>query len=303
MLDQTKKLVLDFFTALAEGERKTEEARITLNSCEDFDPYLLFNRLDQYRKNFLTEDNLIDFATLHKIDVTINQGKFLILFYDTDSDRSLNYNEFLNLVLCKDFYQMRQNVSGKYNDGLNASTYISYETENKFCQVLQSEFLLIQTIDALLADSHLPCNLGLIYNCYGSTDPVFRYAAKNEDATARIYIADDGTNALMRGYPDRHDIIMCADILFSSDRYDIDGAKVGMTFRECIDILTSKGWVLQKDSSTLVKEMLCIKLYDAVPESILSDPGTVIGSDELTVSAMRILLSASSNMEAYNPEK
>ena len=152
MLDQTKKLVLDFFTALAEGERKTEEARITLNSCEDFDPYLLFNRLDQYRKNFLTEDNLIDFATLHKIDVTINQGKFLILFYDTDSDRSLNYNEFLNLVLCKDFYQMRQNVSGKYNDGLNASTYISYETENKFCQVLQSEFLLIQTIDALLAD-------------------------------------------------------------------------------------------------------------------------------------------------------
>lgn len=158
-------------------------------------------------------------------------------------------------------------------------------------------------IDALLADSHLPCNLGLIYNCYGSTDPVFRYAAKNEDATARIYIADDGTNALMRGYPDRHDIIMCADILFSSDRYDIDGAKVGMTFRECIDILTSKGWVLQKDSSTLVKEMLCIKLYDAVPESILSDPGTVIGSDELTVNAMRILLSASSNMEAYNPEK
>lgn len=153
MLDQTKKLVLDFFTALAEGERKTEDARITLNSCEDFDPYLLFNRLDQYRKNYLTEDNLIDFATLHKIDVTINQGKFLILFYDTDSDRSLNYNEFLNLVLCKDFYQMRQNVSGKYNDGsLNSSTYISYETEDKFCQVLQSEFLLIQTIDKLLAD-------------------------------------------------------------------------------------------------------------------------------------------------------
>ena len=76
-----------------------------------------------------------------------------------------------------------------------------------------------------------------------------------------------------------------------------------MTFRECIDILTSKGWVLQKDSSTLVKEMLCIKLYDAVPESILSDPGTVIGSDELTVSAMRIMLPASSNMEAYNSEK
>ena len=151
MLDQTKKLVLDFFTALADGERKTEEARIALNSCEDFDPYLLFNRLDQYRNNCLTEDNLIDFATLHKIDVTINQGKFLILFYDTDSDRSLNYNEFLNLVLCKDFYQMRQNVSGKYNDG-NASSYISYETEAKFCQVLQSEFLLIQTIDGLLAD-------------------------------------------------------------------------------------------------------------------------------------------------------
>lgn len=154
-------------------------------------------------------------------------------------------------------------------------------------------------IDALLADSNLPCNPGLIYGCYGSADPVFRYAAKNEEATARIYIADDGTNALMRGYPDRSDIIMCADILFSSERYDIDGASVGMTFRDCIDILVSKGWVLQKDSATLIKGMLCIKLYDTVPENILSVPETVIGSDELFVKAMRIMLPASSSMETY----
>lgn len=157
-------------------------------------------------------------------------------------------------------------------------------------------------IDAMLELSNLPCRLGLMYDCYGSSDPVFRYAAKNEDATARIYVADDGTNALMRGYPDRSDIIMCADILLSSERYDIDGARVGMTFRECIDILTSKGWILQKDSATLVKKMLCIKLYDTVPENILSVPGTVVGSDELVVRAMRIVLSDSSNMETYSPE-
>ena len=153
LTEQTKKLIVDFFAALAEGESKVESCRLSLNSCEDFDPFLLFNRLDQYRKNYLTEDNLLDFASLHKIDATINQGKFLILFYDTDSTRSLNYNEFLNLVLCKDFYQMRQNASSSNNyQNEPNSSYISYETENKFCQLLQNEFILIQTIDKILAD-------------------------------------------------------------------------------------------------------------------------------------------------------
>ena len=84
LTEQTKKLIVDFFAALAEGESKVESCRLSLNSCEDFDPFLLFNRLDQYRKNYLTEDNLLDFASLHKIDATINQGKFLILFYGVD---------------------------------------------------------------------------------------------------------------------------------------------------------------------------------------------------------------------------
>ena len=155
LTDQTKEHILSFFTALLEGERKIEDARKALNLCCDFDPYILFNRLDYQRKSFLTEDNLLNFALLNKIEATVSQGKYVILFYDTNSKRCINYNEFLNLVLCNDFYTMRHNQLTQHQEqqqGSSNSNYMSYETENKFCELLRCEFELADTIDKIQAD-------------------------------------------------------------------------------------------------------------------------------------------------------
>lgn len=151
-------------------------------------------------------------------------------------------------------------------------------------------------IEALLASSHLPAMLGSVYNCYGSTDPIFTYSSKNADATARIYEADDGSTAVMRGYPDSSDFIMFADLTFSDPKYDVDGARIGETFRECIDKLVAAGWTLQKDSSTLTKGELTLRLFDYIPEPT-GDAPMVIGTDDKIVNCIRISLPDSSQMD------
>ena len=148
LTEQTKELVSRFFAVLGEGEENIEQIRQHLNNCEDFDPYRLFNRLDQFRNDFINEQMLINFAQLNQIDATINQGKYVILFYDCNGDHTLNYNEFLGLVIGKGFYEKRDNEMINENN----TNYLSYETEKIFCELLKASFEFVSALDSILAD-------------------------------------------------------------------------------------------------------------------------------------------------------
>ena len=163
MIPETKKLIAKFFETIQEGEKIIEIKRNNLNKCYDFEPFILFNRLDQFRNNYLTEETFINFLKINNIEVTINESKYLILFYDSDFTQNLNYNQFLNLVLSKDYYEIRNSINSKIEENLNNSnynnidnsdnsiSYISYETEKLFSELLQSEFDLIKKLDLLLS--------------------------------------------------------------------------------------------------------------------------------------------------------
>ena len=163
MIPETKKLIAKFFETIEEGEKIIEIKRNNLNKCYDFEPFILFNRLDQFRNNYLTEETFINFLKINNIEVTINESKYLILFYDSDFTQNLNYNQFLNLVLSKDYYEIRNSINSKIEENLNNSnynyidnsdnsiSYISYETEKLFSELLQSEFDLIKKLDLLLS--------------------------------------------------------------------------------------------------------------------------------------------------------
>lgn len=154
-------------------------------------------------------------------------------------------------------------------------------------------------IDAIFTNSHLPAELGLVYNCYASTDPVFTYYMKNEDQSGRVYKADDGSIAVMLGYPDISDYIMCSQVTFSDSKYDVDGASVGMTFDECIKKLTATGWTLYKDSSTLTKGDVTLKLFDVDSLKFNENP-TVIGGGSKVVTFIRVYLPAPSRMDSID---
>ena len=193
--EQTKELIFSFFSALLEGERKIESARKALNTCPDFDPYVLFNRLDYQRKSFLTEENLLNFALLNKTEASLSQGKYVILFYDTNSKRCINYNEFLNLVLCNDFYTMRHNETNQVTQTKEhqGNNYMSYETENKFCELLRCEFELVETIDKIQADmkSYGDFSVALLMNmlngnkCYLSYDVLEKYFVSHHSQVSK----------------------------------------------------------------------------------------------------------------------
>lgn len=154
-------------------------------------------------------------------------------------------------------------------------------------------------IDAIFENSHLPAKLGLVYNCYASTDPVFTYYMKNDDQSGRIYRADDGSIAVMLGYPDISDYIMCSQVTFSDSKYDVDGASVGMTFDECINKLTAAGWTLYKDSSTLTKGDVTLKLFDVDSLNFSENP-MVIGGGSKLVTFIRVYLPSPSRMDSID---
>ena len=163
MIPETKKLIAKFLATILEGEKIIEIKRHNLNKSYDFEPFILFNRLDQFRNNYLTEENFINFLKINNIEVTNNEAKYLILFYDSDFTQNLNYNQFLNLVLSKDYYEIRNSINSKIEENLNNSnfnnndnsdssiSYISYETEKLFSELLQTEFDLIKQLDLILS--------------------------------------------------------------------------------------------------------------------------------------------------------
>lgn len=92
-------------------------------------------------------------------------------------------------------------------------------------------------ISAMNEQSHLPADLGLVYSVVENPD--FSYAGKSK--TSRRYETEDGSVAIMRGFPDLIDMNMTAEVSFVSDEYDVLGVKVGMTEQEAKEQLIAKG--------------------------------------------------------------
>ena len=158
MKTQTKILISDFFYTIAKGESRLEYLKQNLNNLNDFDPFILFNRLDQNRKNFLNETNFINFIQLNFPEIIIPnlQGKYIILFYDTTNKLNINYNEFLNFILNKNYYNNNNNnnkisKNKNFDKENNENKYMSYETEKIFTEILYEEFNLIKKLDRILS--------------------------------------------------------------------------------------------------------------------------------------------------------
>ena len=160
MKTQTKILISNFFYTIAKEENRLENLKENLNNLPDFDPFILFNRLDQNRKNFLNEQNFINFIQLNFPEIVIPNfhGKYFILFYDTTNKLNINYNEFLNFILNKNFYNSNNknyfknnNNNSNKNFENNDNKYMSYKTEKIFTEILYEEFNLIKKLDRILS--------------------------------------------------------------------------------------------------------------------------------------------------------
>ncbi|MBR0156483.1 MAG: hypothetical protein IJM20_03070 [Clostridia bacterium] len=111
-------------------------------------------------------------------------------------------------------------------------------------------------IETFNSQSHLPADLGLQYSVLLNKD--FAYAGKNQ--TSRKYETPDGSVAIMRGFPDYTDMMMTAEVSFTSDKYDVLGVKVGMTEDEAVNKLTALGCTEESGGIYTYNSVAAIKL-------------------------------------------
>lgn len=111
-------------------------------------------------------------------------------------------------------------------------------------------------IDNFNRQSHLPAELGLQYSVLLNKD--FAYAGKNQ--TSRKYETPDGSIAIMRGFPDYTDMMMTAEVSFTSAEYDVLGVKVGMTEDEAVNKLLDLGCTSESSGVYSYNSIAAIKL-------------------------------------------
>jgi Ca2+-binding EF-hand superfamily protein len=98
-----------------------EPLRISLCSLPNFTPNKLFNYLDQSSKKFLLLNDFIKFLNAMGIPFEEKYLRIFIHNFDKDGDFSLNFNEFLGLILPKKnndlARKMNQDIGNKSNIG------------------------------------------------------------------------------------------------------------------------------------------------------------------------------------------
>ena len=143
---------------LAECERSVEITRRVLMDSAEFDPFLIFKKLDIENNNYISPKDLINYMSLKNINIFLEEAMFIIFFYDKDLDGLLSYDEFLNLILSKN----PKALNNKKDISFIKKNEISYKIEFSFTKLIEKEIKLVQKMMNYL--NILKCDLHEIYH-------------------------------------------------------------------------------------------------------------------------------------------
>jgi Ca2+-binding EF-hand superfamily protein len=101
LTEETQRLLRNVLLELARGELKCEELRQRFAQFDQDQgpliggPYVAFQRLDRSpRDEFITPEEIIQFLRDNRVyDVTFEEAKYLVEYFDTDDDFALCYKE------------------------------------------------------------------------------------------------------------------------------------------------------------------------------------------------------------------
>ena len=142
---ETEERICKILMNISEAELKCEIARKNLCQTDKFDPNRIFRKLDIKKKNNINENDIIDFLQSNSIYCNEKEAKFLINFYDCDLSDSLNYSEFLNMIIENDDYPLE-----KIENKLDSSINLSYQIEFALCRIFEREINLIRILNNIL---------------------------------------------------------------------------------------------------------------------------------------------------------
>ena len=82
------------FITISQYEKSIDILRRILSETNYFDPWVLFNFIDQDKKRFINENDIIKLLKSHNINLSPFEAKTFITFYDADLDNQLSFREY-----------------------------------------------------------------------------------------------------------------------------------------------------------------------------------------------------------------
>ena len=149
--------ILQLFSFLSKLEQSVQIRKKVLNSYNEFDPAKIFKKLDTENKGHITPDNISSFLNEHNILYTEESLKLLIIFYDTDFDGVLSFEEFIPLIQ-KDnilLINKKKNVNSNNDE-------ISFNIEYCLKKIFEKELQLNQYIVIILSQINKIINENLL---------------------------------------------------------------------------------------------------------------------------------------------
>ena len=213
---ETEARITRILLSIAESQRSIEINKQVLNDNFDYNPFQIFNSLDNCNKNKIDLYDIINFLNSKCIFANETEVNFLILQYDIDNDCCLSFNEFLNLI---------QNTNSlNQKNPYNNNNKLSFNVEYSLSKLLEKEIELCKNLLFLFSDikTRFDFNIHEIFhslkgfNNYITHENIKNYLDKNkanyypEDINyimKRLDINKDGTIDLnefhtLLGYPE-----------------------------------------------------------------------------------------------------
>ena len=136
--------LLSYFMTIKSIDDNIESLRLTLCYQNDFFPNQFFHYLDQKSKDFLLLNDFMKFLGDMKIPFEEKYLRQFIHNFDKDNDFSLNFPEFLGLILPKKNNELKNKILFNTNNNNNLSELISTNTKNIFGKLLCEELELVK---------------------------------------------------------------------------------------------------------------------------------------------------------------
>ena len=141
---EMKNSLMKFFSELISCEKSSQINRQILCESADFDAYQIFNYLKSDNNNITLLD-IKKYLNENGIEITDQEAKLIILFYDINSDGKLSYDEFINLVRSE---KSSFNIKSFRIQDSNLSFNINYS----LCKLFQKEIEVSKRIFSSLKE-------------------------------------------------------------------------------------------------------------------------------------------------------
>jgi len=180
---EAERRLKNFFVAVGEGERDLEFARSRLCNIPDFVPRAAFERVDRSRDGTVTSGEIGNFLRDNSIfHVSESEAYNLVGFFDSNGDRRLAFDEFIQMFLpCEDNY-LRDRTSSRYAPSVLPHELLPRDIESAMCQVIEKEINLQRRLESLKSDL-AAC---LDYSAFAAFNSVERFTRTGVLTTVNI---------------------------------------------------------------------------------------------------------------------